>query len=64
MKYLILIILIFFIACTQPKESCLSDYILNPAKNDSLCINEINGKFYVGWIPYDMQCANPYTTCT
>lgn len=25
---------------------------------------EINNKFYVGWLPPEMQCANPYTTCS
>jgi hypothetical protein len=25
---------------------------------------EINGKFYIGWISPDLQCANPYTTCS
>lgn len=24
---------------------------------------KINNKFYVGWMPPEMQCANPYTTC-
>ena len=25
---------------------------------------KINNKFYVGWLPPEMQCANPYTTCS
>lgn len=24
---------------------------------------KINNKFYVGWLPPEMQCANPYSTC-
>jgi len=25
---------------------------------------KINNKFYIGWMPPEMQCANPYTTCS
>jgi hypothetical protein len=25
---------------------------------------KINNEFYVGWLPPEMQCANPYTTCS
>lgn len=25
---------------------------------------KVGNKFYIGWMPPEMQCANPYTTCS
>ena len=54
------------------KQIIITEKVYNPNMYEVLDFDgkwlkvrtKINNKFYVGWLPPEMQCANPYTTCS
>lgn len=47
------------------KEHLVTDVEVIDFEGDWLKIRfKYKGKAYVGWLPPEMQCANPYTTCS
>jgi hypothetical protein len=54
------------------KQIIITEKVYNPNMYEVLDFDgkwlkvrtKINNEFYVGWLPPEMQCANPYTTCS